>query len=54
MNEKGKTIADLWDGKFLKCTFRRNMFEELYQSWLEIVELVATILLVDEEDEMIW
>ena len=54
MNEKGKTIADLWDGEFLKCTFRRNMSEELYQSWLEIVELVATIHLVDEEDEMIW
>ena len=30
------------------------MSEELYQSWLEIVELVATIQLNDEEDEMIW
>ena len=54
VNEKGKTIADLWDGEFLKCTFRRNMSEDLYQSWLEIVELVDTIHLLDEEDEMIW
>lgn len=27
---------------------------ELYQSWLEVEELVATIQFSDDEDEMIW
>jgi mannosylglycoprotein endo-beta-mannosidase len=52
--EQGKTIAELWDGTNLKCTFRRNFSEALYQSWLEIVELVSTIELTEEEDEMVW
>jgi hypothetical protein len=30
VNEKGKAIADLWDGSDLKCTFRRNVSQELY------------------------
>jgi hypothetical protein len=38
----------------LKCSFRRSVSEELYQSWPEVVELVATVQLVDEENEMIW
>lgn len=51
--EKGKSIADLWDGSNLKCTFRRTFSEEMYRSWLEIVELAATISLSDEES-LIW
>ena len=54
VNEKGKTLADLWDGVNLKCTFRRTMSDEMYQSWLDIVELVATVQFYEEEDEMIW
>jgi hypothetical protein len=54
VNEKGKTIAELWDGVSLKCTFRRCISEDLYQSWLEVVELVGTIQFTNEADEMIW
>jgi len=54
MNPEGKTIEDLWDGVNLQCTFRRNVSRDLYQSWLDIVELVASVELSDEEDEMIW
>jgi hypothetical protein len=54
VNEKGKTIAELWDGVSLKCTFRRCISEDLYQSWLEVVELVGTIQFTKEADEMIW
>jgi hypothetical protein len=43
VNEKGKTLAELWDGVNLKCTFRRTVSEELYQSWLDIIELVSTV-----------
>jgi hypothetical protein len=54
INEHGKSIAELWDSSTLKCTFRRNISETLYQSWLEIVELASTIQLTDDEDEMVW
>jgi hypothetical protein len=53
INEHGKTIAELWDGHNLRCTFRRNVNETLYNSWLELVELVSTIQLSGEEDEMV-
>jgi hypothetical protein len=54
VNEKGKTLAELWDGVNLKCTFRRTVSEGLYQSWLDIIELVSTVQFTNEEDEMIW
>jgi hypothetical protein len=52
LNEKNKTVAELWDG--LKCTFIRNVSEEFYQDWLDVVQLVSTINLNNDEDEMIW
>jgi hypothetical protein len=54
INEHGKTIAELWDGYNLKVSFRRDVSESLYQSWLDLVELVSTVQLTDEEDEMVW
>ena len=54
VNKKRKTISELWDGTNLKCSFRRNVSEALYKSWLEVVELMSTIQLIDEEDEMVW
>jgi hypothetical protein len=54
VNHIQQTIDELWDGVNLKCTLRRGISEDLYQSWLEIVELVASIQLTEEEDEMIW
>ena len=54
VNEKDKTIDELWDGTNLKCYFRRNVSENLYNSWLEIMELLSTIQLNEEEDEMVW
>jgi hypothetical protein len=54
LNEKNKTIADLWDGQTLRCSFRRNVSTKLYNSWLEVLELVSTISLSEEEDEMVW
>lgn len=54
VNEKGKTIEEVWDGTNLKCTFRRTFSEQLYQSRLEIRELIATIHLSNDEDKMIW
>jgi hypothetical protein len=30
------------------------MSEEMYQSWLDIVELVSTVQFSEDEDEMVW
>jgi hypothetical protein len=49
VNEQSKTIADLWDGSTLKCSFRRNVSEALYQMWLEVVELISTVCRSNEE-----
>lgn len=54
VNEKTSSIADLWDGHNLKCTFRRTVDESLYRKWLEIVQLASTIELNDDDDTMIW
>jgi hypothetical protein len=53
LNEKNKTVAELWDGQNLKCTSRRNVSEGLYQIWLQVVELVSMVSLNKEEDEMV-
>lgn len=52
INEHGKSIANLWDGITLECSFGRNVNEALYQ--LEVIELVSTIQFSEDEDEMIW
>jgi hypothetical protein len=54
VNEKSGTIAELWDGCNLKCTFRRIVNERLGRIWPEIVQLASTISFSDEEDAMVW
>lgn len=54
VNEKTKTVADIWDGTNLRCTFRRTVGERLERLWQEVVQLASTISLSEEEDEMIW
>lgn len=53
VNEKSKTVAELWDGIDLKCTFRRTVSERLERLWLEVVQLTSTISFSTEEDEML-
>jgi hypothetical protein len=43
VDEKTCTIADLWDCRNLKCTFRRTMDDRLYIMRMEIVQLASTI-----------
>ena len=54
INEKDATVASLWDGSDLKCTFRRCVYGRLYNLWLEVVQLASTIIFTDEEDSLIW
>lgn len=54
VNERTGTVADLWDGRDLKCTLRRGVDERLMNMWEEIVQLAGTISFSDEEDSLIW
>jgi hypothetical protein len=54
VNEKTSTIADLWDGRDLKCTFRRTVNSRLGRTWQEIVQIASTIVFSEEEDALIW
>ena len=55
VNKKNCSFAELWDGeKNWKCTFRGAVDEELFNTWLEVVQLVLTVQLTEEEDALIW
>jgi hypothetical protein len=54
LNEKKKTVQELWDGTNLKCTFRRQIDAATYCKREEITQLASTINLSNEQDEMIW
>jgi hypothetical protein len=34
--ELSSIVADLWDGKTVKCTFRRSLIREMLNSWFGI------------------
>ena len=54
VNEKTSTIADLWDGNELKCTFRRTVGPRLSRMWLKVVQIASTIGFPGGEDSLIW
>jgi hypothetical protein len=54
VNEQNKSIAELWDGCNLRCTFRRCVDIRLYNMWEELLSIASTICLTDKEDEMVW
>jgi hypothetical protein len=54
VNEQNKTVADLWDGKNLKYTFRRRVDVKLYRLWEEVVAIASSINFSAEEDEPVW
>jgi len=54
VNEKSRTVASLWDGENLKCTFRRCVDNRLMNLWLEVVQLASTTVFSNDEDALIW
>jgi hypothetical protein len=54
VNQQTQTIADLWDGTQLTCTFRRTFTDSMMNHWLEILELARGINCADSVDQMIW
>jgi hypothetical protein len=53
INEQNKSIAELWDGTNLRCTFRRCVDIRLFQLWEEVVSIAESISLTAGEDEMV-
>jgi hypothetical protein len=54
VNEQNKTVAGLWDGENLKCTFRWCVDIRLFNMWEELVSLITTIEFSADEDAMVW
>jgi hypothetical protein len=54
VNEQATTIADLCDGRNLRCTFRWCVSQRLMLMWDEVVHLSSSITLNDEDDCLIW
>jgi hypothetical protein len=48
------SVAELWDGESLKCTFHRCVDRRLFLMWEELVSLVSTIEFSEEEDTLVW
>lgn len=53
VNAKNKSVASLWDGIDLKCTFRRTGDIHMLELWEEVCQLASTISF-SEEDSLIW
>jgi hypothetical protein len=53
INEHNKTIAKLWDGENLRCTFRRCVDSRLFGLWEEVVSIAKSLELTSDEDEPI-
>ena len=53
-NQQTMTIADLWDGDELKCMFRRTFTESLMIQWQELLSVVRSISLSEEDDQLLW
>jgi hypothetical protein len=54
INEQNKSIAELWDGVNLKCTFRRSIDQNLMQRWYDLRSIAESLHLSVEEDAVIW
>jgi hypothetical protein len=53
-NEQGKNVSQLWDGRDLKLTFRRNFSNSLMIKLHELEGVAASITLSSETDALIW
>lgn len=54
VNEKNCTIAEVWDGRDLKFTFRSTVDECLMGQWSDLLEIARSITFTDENDQPIW
>jgi hypothetical protein len=53
-NEQGKTASQVWDGRNMKLTFRRNFSAPLMIKWHELEGVAFSLSLYEETDALIW
>ena len=53
-NQQTKTVADIWDGAQLRCDFRRTFTDEMMGQWQDLRSIMTSVVLNDEEDQLIW
>jgi hypothetical protein len=49
VNQQTKTIVELWDANQLRCTIRRTFSDDLMIQWQEVLAIVGSIVLSDQE-----
>jgi hypothetical protein len=54
VNEQNISIAEVWDGRNLKLTFRRCVDHQLMQRWYDLKSIVESIQFDGTEDSLIW
>jgi hypothetical protein len=54
VNEQNILIADVWDGRHLKLTFRRSVDQQLMNRWYELMSVAESIQFTGDEDAIIW
>jgi hypothetical protein len=52
--QQGKSISEVWDGEELRLSFRRSVSVRLMSLWEELKATVESIVLNDEEDQILW
>jgi hypothetical protein len=53
-DQQGKTINQVWDGQVLILSFRRAVSENLMNMWFDLLSIVESVRLQDDNDQIIW
>jgi hypothetical protein len=54
IEQHGKTISQVWHGQVLRLTFKRSVSERLMDMWYDLLGIVETLNLQDENDQIVW
>jgi hypothetical protein len=52
--QQGKTVQEVWDGDNLMLTFKRSVSNNLMNMWWELVGLIESTVLSEEDDQLLW
>ena len=47
-------VAEVWDGTNLKLTFSRCVDSGFMSKWHDLIQVISTKTLTDEEDQPVW
>lgn len=53
-NEKLATLAEVWDGVTIRLSFRRNFGARLLEQWESLSQILSSLVLSPESDQMLW